>query len=98
METVKQLQMNVYQSNTYRKELSWLYFDDQKANIKQWFRWVSEAFLSSVVQEWLCDSLVADERETKEKASYLLAIKYNAPENIKYLDVLHFTLNLTKIS
>ena len=27
--SVKQVQINIYQSNTYRKDLSWLYFDDE---------------------------------------------------------------------
>ena len=28
MEPVEPVQMNIYQSNSYRKNLSWLYFDD----------------------------------------------------------------------
>ena len=28
VETVKSVQMNTYQSNLYRKELSWLHFND----------------------------------------------------------------------
>ena len=28
MEPVEPLQINIYQSNTYRKDLSWLHFDD----------------------------------------------------------------------
>ena len=29
MAPVKPVQMNIYQSNTYRKDLSWLHFDDE---------------------------------------------------------------------
>ena len=29
MEPVEPVQMNIYQSNTYRKDLSWLHFDDE---------------------------------------------------------------------
>ena len=29
VELVEPVQMNIYQSNTYRKELSWLHFDDE---------------------------------------------------------------------
>ena len=29
MEPVQPVQMNIYQSNTYTKDLSWLYFDDK---------------------------------------------------------------------
>ena len=29
VEPVKQVQMNIYKSNTYRKDLSWLHFDDE---------------------------------------------------------------------
>ena len=29
MEPVEQIQMNIYHSNTYRKDLSWLRFDDE---------------------------------------------------------------------
>ena len=29
MEAVEPVEMNIYQSNAYRKELSWLYFDDE---------------------------------------------------------------------
>ena len=29
METVEPVQMNIYQSNTYKKYLSWLHFDDE---------------------------------------------------------------------
>ena len=30
VQTVLPLQMNIYQSNTYRKDLSWLHFDDEQ--------------------------------------------------------------------
>ena len=29
MAPVKPVQMNIYESNTYRKDLSWLHFDDE---------------------------------------------------------------------
>ena len=29
VETVEPVQMKIYQSNTYRKDLSWLYFDNK---------------------------------------------------------------------
>ena len=29
VEPVEPVQMNIYQSNTYRKDLSWLHFDDE---------------------------------------------------------------------
>ena len=29
VEPVKPVQMNIYQSNTYRNDLSWLHFDDE---------------------------------------------------------------------
>ena len=29
-EPVEQVSVNIYQSNTYRKDLSWLYFDDEQ--------------------------------------------------------------------
>ena len=29
VETVEPVQINIYQSNTYRKDLSWLHFDDE---------------------------------------------------------------------
>ena len=29
MEPVEPVQMNIYQSNIYRKDLSWLYFDNE---------------------------------------------------------------------
>ena len=28
-QTIETVQMNIYQSNTYRKDLSWLHFDDE---------------------------------------------------------------------
>ena len=30
MEPVEPVQMNIYQSNTYKKDLSWLHFDDEQ--------------------------------------------------------------------
>ena len=32
MEAVDPVQMNIYQNNTYRKDLSWPYFDDKPRN------------------------------------------------------------------
>ena len=32
MEPVKPVQMNIYCSNTYRKDLSWPHFDDERAS------------------------------------------------------------------
>ena len=30
MEPVQPIEMNIYQSNTYRKDLSWLHFDNEQ--------------------------------------------------------------------
>ena len=35
MELVEPAQMKFYESNTYRKDLSWLYFDD-KSRVQDW--------------------------------------------------------------
>ena len=32
MEAVESIQMNIYQSNNYRKDLSWLHFDNELRN------------------------------------------------------------------
>ena len=32
METVEPVQANIYQNNTYRKDLSWLHFDDARGS------------------------------------------------------------------
>ena len=34
VDPVEPAQMNIYQSNTYRKDLSWLYFDKKKQQVK----------------------------------------------------------------
>ena len=35
VEPVQPVQTNIYQHNTYRKDFSWLYFDDE-ARVKEW--------------------------------------------------------------
>ena len=34
VEPVELVQMNIYQSNAYRKDLSWLHFNDEPTNLK----------------------------------------------------------------
>ena len=62
MEPVKPVQMNIYQSNTNRKDLSWIHFDDkprlqERQNMKdqQSYVSISVAYLkiSSTSQEHL---------------------------------------------
>ena len=46
VEPVQSVQMNIYQSNNYRKDLSWFHFDDElrvqeKKQVKDQQSWIS---------------------------------------------------------
>ena len=46
MEPVQLVQMNIYQTNTYRKDLSWLHFDDElMVQERQQVKYNSPAYL-----------------------------------------------------
>ena len=47
VEPVQSVQMNIYQSNNYRKDLSWFHFDDElrvqeKKQVKDQQSWISD--------------------------------------------------------
>ena len=59
VEPVELVQINIYQSNTYRKELSWLHFDDEprvqerkQVKDQQSYISVSVAYLTITRSNW----------------------------------------------
>ena len=56
VEPVKLVQMNIYQSNTHRENLSWLHFDDEprvheRKKVKDWQSCISVLWLVKQYQE-----------------------------------------------
>ena len=49
VEPVEPIQMNTYQSNTYRKDLSWLHFDDEPRVQERWQEKDQQSYISVFV-------------------------------------------------